>query len=334
MTLEKLKKQGILGSSLIPRVGLGCMGMSEFYGANDENKNLEILDKAVEIGYRHFDTADMYGMGHNEELLGKFIKSHNRQDLFIASKFGIKRDPGDGLSRVVDGSRKYIREAIYKSLDRLGVDYLDLYYVHRKDLSTPIEETVSALSELVSEGLIKGIGLCEVSMETYSKALSVHPIAAVQTEYSLLSKDPEDGILQMCKANNTAFVAYSPMSRGLLTGELTAETIKREGDARQYLPRFSDENIQKNLALISSLKELALAKNCTLAQIALSWVLHQDEHIHIIPGTRREKYLIDNFASLEVSLSKQELTELQSHFSDESVSGGRYPEAAMTGINK
>lgn len=329
----KINSQAQLAQSRVPRVGLGCMGMSEFYGQSDNVQNLKILDKAVELGYRHFDTADMYGMGNNENLLGDFIKNQNRAELFIATKFGIKRGPEGGLTRVIDGSRTYVKEALEKSLERLKLDYVDLYYIHRRDPSVPIEETIGALAELKQQGLIRGIGLCEVSLETYQQALSIHPIAAVQSEYSLLSKDPENGMLQACKENGTAFVAYSPMSRGLLTGSLDTHSIDKLGDARKFLPRFSPENLCHNLSLLSALEALAKSKQCHLAQVALAWVLHQGEHIHIIPGTRREKYLIDNFSSMQIELNQHELATLRAHFSEDKIIGARYPETAMSGIN-
>lgn len=326
-------EMGKLAQSSVPRVGLGCMGMSEFYGNNNEHQNLTILDKAFEIGYRHFDTADMYGMGANERLLAQFIKKHARNDLFIASKFGVKRDAIGSIARTLDGSAQYVREACEKSLERLGTDYLDLYYVHRKDPNTPIEETMSVLVELMQEGLIKGIGLSEVSVETYLQAQAIHPIAAVQTEYSLLSQEPENGMLQACKDNGSAFVAYSPMSRGLLTGTLNLESISKQGDARQFMPRFSQENINDNLALVAQLASLAKERDCSLAQIALAWVLHQGEHIHIIPGTRTEKYLIDNFKSMSISLSESVLNTLKDYFNHRVV-GERYSDIALIGINE
>ena len=329
----QINNQLNLLQSKFPRVGLGCMGMSEFYGESVYSKNLRILNKAVEIGYRHFDTADMYGMGENEKLLGDFIKGQNREKLFIASKFGIKRGVGGGLSREIDGSRIYVREALEKSLDRLGLDYIDLYYIHRRDRSIPIEETIDALAELEQQGLIRGIGLCEVSLQTYQQAISVHPISAVQSEYSLISREPENGILQACKQNGTAFVAYSPMSRGLLTGILTANSINHSKDARRSLPRFSSENLQYNLKLVDYLKKLAKAKGFSPAQIAMSWLLHQGDHIHIIPGTRHEKYLLDNFNCMHIDLNEHELQTLRAHFSEDHIFGARYPKTAMTGIN-
>ncbi|WP_392564055.1 aldo/keto reductase [Orbus wheelerorum] len=329
----EISNKAKLGQKCLSRVGLGCMGMSEFYGLSDRLQNLDILNKAVELGYQHFDTSDMYGMGENEKLLGEFIQGQNRKSLFISTKFGIKRGPHGGLTRLIDGSRIYVKEALEKSLERLRLDYVDLYYIHRRDSATPIEETISALAELKQQGLIREIGLCEVSLKTYLQAQAVHPIAAVQSEYSLLSKEPEGGILQACKENNTAFVAYSPMSRGLLTGNLNADSINKTGDARQNLPRFSAESLNHNLSLVTALDTLAKSKGCHPAQIALAWVLHQGEHIHIIPGTRREKYLIDNFNSIMIELSPLELETMRAHFSDDNIIGARYSEATMSGIN-
>ncbi|SHO58228.1 aldo/keto reductase [Vibrio quintilis] len=317
----------------VPRVGLGCMGMSEFYGPGDDQQNLQLLEKAVALGYRYFDTADMYGQGHNETLLGEFLQRQNRQQLFIATKFGIKDDHSGKSARQVDGSPAYVREALEKSLARLKLDYVDLYYVHRRDNSTPIEETMAALAALKREGLIKSIGLSEVSVETYQRAQQVHPVAAVQSEYSLLSREPEQGILQACQANGTAFVAYSPMSRGLLSGAIHADVLNQPDDIRGGFPRFSGENLQHNLALVQQLTALAAQKQCTLAQVALAWVLHQSSHVYIIPGTRREKYLLENWQSSQVELTGEELTVLRGIFAPDQVAGARYPQSRLAGLN-
>lgn len=318
----------------LPRIGLGCMGMSEFYGSSDRTQNLAVLNKAVELGYRHFDTADMYGMGENEKLLGEFLQTQPRDQLFIATKFGIKRSQTGTLKRTIDGSRDYIRQSLHNSLNRLKLDYVDLYYVHRRDSTTPLEETINTLAELKQEGLIRGIGLCEVSQDTYLKAQQIHPITAIQSEYSLLSREPEGGILQACREHETAFVAYSPISRGLLSAKITADSINQTGDHRAHLPRFNHENLEHNLSLVEMLNTLARQKHCTTAQVALAWVLHQGPFIHIIPGTRQEKYLIDNWQSQGIHLTDDELSALQQHFSPNHVHGARYPQAAMPGINE
>jgi aryl-alcohol dehydrogenase-like predicted oxidoreductase len=325
---------GTLGKRTVPRVGLGCMGMSEFYGPSDDAENLRILSRALELGYAHFDTSDMYGNGDNERLLGRFVKTVPREKVFLATKFGIVRDAAGGLARSVNGRPDYVREACNRSLERLGVDYIDLYYVHRKDPNTPIEETVGAMAELVKAGKVRALGLSEVSVETLRRAHKVHPIAAIQTEYSLLSRDPETELLPTCKELGTAFVAYSPLSRGLLTAELKPEDVKKGGDARQFLPRFAGDNFNRNLALVEKLKEFAAEKKCTASQIALAWVLARGEHIHIIPGTRREKYLIDNFGAGSVHLSASEVERITRAIDVGQVVGARYPEAAMQGIGR
>ena len=326
--------QAKLGQRTVPRVGLGCMGMSEFYGPSDDAENLRILARALELGYVHFDTSDMYGNGANELLLGRFVKTVPREKVFLATKFGIVRDAVGGLARSVNGRAEYVREACDKSLQRLGVDYIDLYYVHRRDPNTPIEETVGAMAELVKAGKVRALGLSEVSVETLKAAHKVHPIAAIQMEYSLLSRDAEAEMLPTCKELGVAYVAYSPLSRGLLTAELKPEDLKKGGDVRQNLPRFAGDNFNRNLALVEKLKEFAAEKKCTPSQIALAWVLARGEHIHIIPGTRREKYLIDNFGAGSIHLSADEVARITSAIDVGQVVGARYPAAAMQGIGR
>ncbi|HYO66298.1 MAG TPA: aldo/keto reductase [Archangium sp.] len=325
---------GTLGKRTVPRVGLGCMGMSEFYGPSDDAENLRVLSRALELGYVHFDTSDMYGNGANERLLGRFVKNVPREKVFLATKFGIVRDAAGGLARGVNGRPEYVREACDRSLERLGVEYLDLYYVHRKDPSVPIEETVGAMAELVAAGKVRALGLSEVSVETLRRAHKVHPIAALETEYSLLSREPEAELLPTCKELGVAFVAYSPLSRGLLTAALKPDDVKKGGDARQFLPRFAGDNLHRNLALVAKLEAFAAEKKCTPSQIALAWVLARGEHIHIIPGTRREKYLIENFSAGSVQLSTAEVDHLTRAIDVGSVVGARYPEAAMKGIGR
>jgi aryl-alcohol dehydrogenase-like predicted oxidoreductase len=332
--IQDTVSMGTLGKRTVPRVGLGCMGMSEFYGPSDEAENLRVLSRALELGYMHFDTSDMYGNGANERLLGRFVKSVPREKVFLATKFGIVRDPAGGLARNVNGRPEYVREACDRSLERLGVEYLDLYYVHRRDPSVPIEETVGAMAELVAAGKVRALGLSEVSVETLRRAHKVHPIAALQTEYSLLSRDPEAALLPTCKELGVAFVAYSPLSRGLLSGTLKPGDVKKAGDARQFLPRFAGDNFNRNLALVEKLEAFAAQKKCTASQIALAWVLARGEHIHIIPGTRREKYLIENFGAGSVHLSTAEVDLLTRAIDVGQVVGARYPEAAMQGIGR
>ncbi|MBJ6760421.1 aldo/keto reductase [Myxococcaceae bacterium JPH2] len=325
---------GTLGKANLPRVGLGCMGMSEFYGPSDEAENLRILALAHELGYVHLDTSDMYGNGTNEQLLGRFMKSVPRQSVFLATKFGIVRDAAGGLARSVDGSPAYVKAACDRSLARLGLDYIDLYYVHRKDPAVPIEETVGAMADLVKAGKVRALGLSEVSVETLRRAHKVHPIAALETEYSLLSRDPEMELLPTCQELGVAFVAYSPLSRGLLTASLNAGDLKRSGDVRQFMPRFSGDNFDRNAALLEDLKKIAAERGCTPSQLALAWVLARGEHIHIIPGTRREQYLRDNFAAGALRLSASEVARITQAVDASQVVGTRYPEAAMKGIGR
>lgn len=325
---------GTLGQRTVPRVGLGCMGMSEFYGPSDEAENLRLLHRAVELGYAHFDTSDMYGNGANEQLLGRFVKSVPREKVFLATKFGIVRDAAGGLARSVNGRPEYVRDACDRSLKRLGVDSIDLYYVHRRDPSVPIEETVGAMAELVKAGKVRALGLSEVSVETLRRAHKVHPIAALQMEYSLLTRDAEAELLPTCKELGVAFVAYSPLSRGLLTAALKPEDVKKSGDARQFLPRFAGDNFSRNLELVAKVEALAAEKKCTPSQLALAWVLARGEHIHIIPGTRRERYLVDNFGAGTLSLSAAEVEHINRTIDAAQVVGARYPEAAMQGIGR
>lgn len=330
---QRIVEQGWLGYREVPRVGLGCMGMSEFYGPSDKQANLRLLQLAAEVGYVHFDTADMYGAGANEELLGQFIKTTPRDKLFIASKFGIVRDGAGGLARTVDNRPEYVAHACEASLKRLGVETLDLYYMHRRDTSVPIEETVDAMAELVKQGKVRTIGLSEVNATTLRAACKVQKIAAVQTEYSLLSRDPERDLLGLCEELGVAFVAYSPLSRGLLTGSLTQGELQRSGDVRQYLPRFTGENFTRNSRLVDELSRLAALRECTTAQLALAWVLARGKHVHIIPGTRRENYLRDNFMAGALQLTKDEVDGITRCIDADQVVGTRYPEAAMRGIN-
>jgi len=309
-------------------IGLGCMGMSEFYGAHDDAESLKVLHHALDAGLNFLDTADMYGSGANEQLVGKAIRGR-RDDVLLATKFGIVRDANDPSKRGISGRPEYVRAACDASLKRLGVDHIDLYYQHRVDRDVPIEETVGAMADLVCAGKVRFLGLSEPSAQTIERAQMVHVITAVQSEYSLWTRDPEDGILQTCEKLGIGFVPYSPLGRGFLTGALKSPQDFEPGDFRKNSPRFQGENFAKNLALVNKVGELAETKGCTPAQLALAWVLAQGEHIVPIPGTKRIKYLDENIGALEVSLSSDDLAAIDDIFPRDAAAGARYPEAAM-----
>ena len=327
-----------IANKSVAAVGLGCMGMSEFYGDRNDPESLKTLHAALDMGYNHFDTADMYGAGHNEELVGQFAKElgSKRDDVVIASKFGIRRDPNDKYNLIIDNTKAYVKAACEASLKRLNVETIDIYYMHRRNANTPIEEPMEALAELVKEGKIKSIGLSEVSIETLERASKVHHVEALQSEYSLWSRDVEQTILPACKALGTNFVAYSPLGRGFLTGGITKADIQQADvnkDFRAKLPRFQEENIVKNLELVAKVQELSKELNCTPAQLSLAWLLKQYDNLHVIPGTKRVKYLGDNFGALQVDLSPKIITTLSSIFSSDNIYGARYPQAILDGTN-
>ncbi len=326
-------KKRMLGNANIEvsAVGLGCMGMSEFYGPSDDDQSLKTLEHAFEIGVTLYDTADTYGIGHNEELLGKFARG-KLDKLVLATKCGIVRQKGQ-YERSIDSSPAYIRLACEASLKRLGTGTIDLFYLHRLNPDVAIEESVGAMAELISEGKIKSYGLCEVSEKTLRRAHAVHPVAALQTEYSLWSRDPEDGILAVCRRQNTAFVAYSPLGRGFLTGRFSDGKELAEGDFRASNPRFQGENLARNAALLVSVREIAAARRCTAAQVALAWLLARGADIIPIPGTRRIKYLDENVGALDVELDRRDLAVLDAVFSKDAVSGERYSAEGMKGVN-
>jgi aryl-alcohol dehydrogenase-like predicted oxidoreductase len=328
MKTKDLGSQGLRASQL----GLGCMGMSEFYGALDDRESLDVLDRAVELGITFWDTADMYGPWTNEELVGKSLKKHRNQ-ITLATKFGLLRDPKDPTKRGINGRPEYARSSVEGSLKRLGTDRIDLYYLHRKDPATPIEETVGAMGELVSQGKVRGIGLSEVSADTIRKAHAIHPITAVQSEYSLWSREPEDEVLKTCQELGIAFVAYSPLGRGFLTGQIKAFEDLGADDYRRSSPRFQGENFQKNLDLVNKIEQLAKEKNCKASQLALAWVLAQGEHIFPIPGTKRVKYLEENAGALDVFLSSADLAALDAIAPGGAAAGPRYPEAGLKMVN-
>jgi len=324
MKIRKVGSHGLLASQL----GLGCMGMSDFYGAFDDKESIKVIHRALDLGITFLDTADMYGPYKNEILVGKAIKG-KRDKITLATKFGIVRDPNDPTKRGFNGKPEYVRSSCDGSLKRLGVDVIDLYYLHRKDPATPIEETVGAMGDLVKAGKVRAIGLSEVSADTLKRAHKTHPISAVQTEYSLWTRDPEDEILKTCKELGIAFVAYSPLGRGFLTGQIKKFEDLESSDYRRFSPRFQGENFEKNLQLVKKLEDIASNKNCTASQLALAWVMAQGDFIFPIPGTKRLKYLEENAGALHVSLNQQELSELDSIAPKGVAAGLRYPAEMM-----
>ncbi|WP_044017435.1 aldo/keto reductase [Hymenobacter sp. APR13] len=328
MQHRTLGRSGLTVSAL----GLGCMGMSDFYGQPDDAESIRTLHRATELGVTFFDTADMYGPYKNEELVGKALKDR-RQQVVIATKFGILRDPSDPSKRGISGRPEYVRQACDDSLRRLGTDYIDLYYQHRVDPATPIEETIGAMAELVKAGKVRHLGMSEAAPDTLRRASAVHPIAALQTEYSLWSRDPEDGVLQACRELGIGFVPYSPLGRGFLTGQIQKFEDLAPNDYRRFTPRFQDENFQKNLDLVARINELANQKNCTPGQLALAWVLAQGDDVVPIPGTKRVSYLEENLGALDVQLSPDELAQLDAMAPRGAAAGQRYPEQMMKSVN-
>jgi len=329
MKTRKLGKSGLHVSA----IGLGCMGMSEFYGQGDQGESLATIQRALDLGCTFLDTADMYGPYKNEELVGRAIKGR-RKEVVIATKFGIVRDPTNRMVRAISGKPDYVREACEGSLKRLGVDVIDLYYQHRVDPSTPIEDTVGAMAELVKAGKVRHLGLSEASVETLRRATAVHPIAALQSEYSLWSRDPEDGVLDACRELGIGFVAYSPLGRGFLSGEIKRFEDLAADDYRRMSPRFQGDNFARNLALVDRIKQIAAAKRCTPSQLALAWVLAQGEDIVPIPGTKRRKYLEENLATADVVLTAADLARIDEVAPKGAAAGMRYPEAMMQFVNR
>ena len=328
MKTRALGRSGLIVSAM----GLGCMGMSEFYGNRDDQESVATIHRALDLGLNFLDTADMYGPYTNEELVGRAIRGRRHQ-VTLATKFGIVRG-ADPSARAVNGKPEYVRSACEGSLRRLGVETIDLYYQHRIDPDTPIEKTVGAMARLVREGKVRYLGLSEASPETLRRACAVHPIAALQTEYSLWSRDPEDEVFATCRDLGVGFVAYSPLGRGFLTGQIKRFEDLAADDYRRETPRFQGDNFQKNLALVRRIEEMAEEKGCTAAQLALAWVLAQGEDIVPIPGTKRRKYLEENLAALEVTLTQEELRRIDEMAPHGLAAGPRYPETMMGLVNR
>ncbi len=312
----------------VSALGLGCMGMSEYYGAHDDTESMATLHRALERGVNFLDTADVYGPYTNEELVGRALRGR-RDAAFLATKFGFVRDASDPGARSVDGRPERVRQACEASLKRLQVAHIDLYYLHRVDQTVPIEDTVGAMAQLVLAGKVRHLGLSEVSPQTLERAHRVHRITALQSEYSLWTRDPEDGVLEACGRLGIGFVPYSPLGRGFLTGAIKSPDDFASDDYRRTNPRFQGENFTRNLALVDKVRALARTRGCTAAQLALAWVLAQGEHIVPIPGTRRVRNLEENLGALEVRLEAAELTAIEAVFPAGITAGARYTEAML-----
>jgi aryl-alcohol dehydrogenase-like predicted oxidoreductase len=328
MEKRTLGRTGLQVSAL----GLGCMGMSEFYGPHDEGESIPVIHNAIDSGVTFLDTADIYGNGHNEELVGRALRGR-RHEVVLATKFGNVRGR-DGTFLGVNGKPEYVRSACDASLQRLSVDTIDLYYQHRVDPDTPIEDTVGAMADLIREGKVRFLGLSEAGPQTLRRAQAVHPITALQTEYSLWTRDPEDEILPLIRELGIGFVAYSPLGRGFLTGQIKRIEDLAPDDWRRRSPRFQGENFRRNLRLVAEIESIAREKKCTPSQLALAWVLAQGNDIVPIPGTKRIHYLQENIGALQVRFSAEDLKRIDRVFPYGAASGGRYPEAAMKAVGR